>query len=294
MKRKIIYLVLCLILITLVGCGGKTKPADRDTVDDIQKFQEELEEREEENSGAEVGKYVEPDKSCFSWEDVEDGVAITEYTGTETAISIPQQLDEKDVVEIKNGTFSNAQIVGVILPDTLKRVGESAFYYCGTLVEVKFGNNVVEIQDKAFQGCMALRNVVLNNSLTNIADYAFGYCSSLKNITIPENVKNIGTGVFCLSGLTSIKIPGSVQTVGRGAFESCANLVEVEIADGMVMLGDEMFEACSSLKEIQIPNSVVDFGRKVFNQCKNVTAYVSAGSPAETYVKENNVNYQTK
>jgi len=262
MRSKCKYVMLCLVLMTLVGCGGKTNPADKDTVEEIQQYQDKLEEQAEQNSNAKVGKYVEPDESCFTWEEVADGVAVTEYTGTDTAIYLPKQLGGKNVVEIKNGSFSNVQIVGVVLPDTLKRVGESAFYYCGTLVEIELGSNVEEIQAKAFQGCMALNKVIMQGALVDIADYAFGYCSSLKEIEIPDGVKNIGTGAFCLSGLTNVKVPGSVQTVGRGAFESCENLVEVEISDGVEMLGDEMFEACSSLKSIEIPNSVITFGKK--------------------------------
>lgn len=294
MKNTVKYALLCLSVMTLVGCGGKASPADKDTVDNIQNYQDELKEQAEENSNAKVGKYIEPEESCFTWEEVEDGVAITEYTGSDTAIYLPKQLGGKNVVEIKNGAFANVQIVGVILPDTLKRVGESAFYYCGTLVEIEFGSGVEEIQSKAFQGCMALNKVILNDSLMDISDYAFGYCSLLKDIMIPNSVTNIGTGAFCLSGLTSIKIPGSVQTIGRGAFESCENLVEVEILDGVTMLGDEMFEACSSLKNVEIPDTVTTFGKKVFNQCENVTVSISAGAPAETYVKENNIEYKTK
>lgn len=289
MSRKWKYVALCIFLAFLVGCGGET-----DTVDEIQDIQKEMDEQGKKNTNAKIEKYMKPEETDFSWEEVEDGVAITEYTGTDTAIYLPEKLDGKNVVEVSKGAFAEIAIVGVILPDTMLRIGEQAFYYCTTLMEVEFGKNILEIQNEAFQGCVALKKVKLNDKLSNIADYAFGYCTSLEEIVFPKNVTNIGTGAFCLSGLNKVLIPGSVNKVGRGAFESCENLQEVEVVSGVQELADEVFEACSSLKKVEMADTVSTLGSGIFNQCEKVTVYISPGTPAEIYVKENNINYKMK
>lgn len=94
-----------------------------------------------------------------------------------------------------------------------------------TVEEVILPKTIREIGEYSFTNCKALKSIELNKGLEIIGDYAFNYCSALKEIIIPSSVKKIGRG--CFNGASvSIKIknnPGTVE-FGSGAAGSDDNV----------------------------------------------------------------------
>ncbi len=90
----------------------------------------------------------------------------------------------------------------ITIPNGVKSIAESAFYYCNRLTYIN-----------------------IPNSLTNIGANAFFRCSELQSIYIPELVSSIGDGAFnsCYF-LTDINIPRSVTSIGDQVFDYCYNL----------------------------------------------------------------------
>lgn len=295
MKRIISLLLVGILVLSFVACG-ETKSDDVDSMeditDDIGSVEEEISKMAEENSSVKVGKYKVPDESDFSWEDVEGGVVITEYTGTDKSVEIPSKIDGKDVKEIGSDAFVNVEIIGVKLPNTVEKINDEAFLYCTTLVEVIFGDNVIEIGESAFEGCSALSKVQLNSNLEIIGAQSFTWTTSLKKILIPSSVKEIRFGAFGLSGLTEINIPGSIEKIEDDVFSTCEQLEKVILNNGVKSLGDDVFNYCTLLEKIEIPASVTEMGSQVFNCCENVTVYAPSGSYAETYAKDNAINFK--
>ncbi len=296
MKKTLLRIISIVISITIIlclctACDGKND-SENDIKTQIDDAEEKVEEIAQNSSKVDVGKYVLVSEDKFSYETVDGGVAITLYSGEDTAIIIPDKIAGLDVVEIRAGTFADVSIVGVKLPDTLKLIGDSAFYFCTSLVEVEFGKSVVEIGQKAFEGCFALSKVKLNDNLDSIDDNAFLNCSSLEQITLNKNLKKLGAGAFCLCPLRSISIPGSVEIIGAQAFASCKELKNVTIEEGVKIIEKKAFETCKSIKKIQIPNSVVEIGIRVFNQIDDLTIYGSKGSVAEQYANDNKITFK--
>lgn len=77
-----------------------------------------------------------------------------------------------------------------------------AFFQCPNLVTVNVGGNVETIGSRAFAATM-IESIVLPSSLTKIGDYAFTHCEKLKSVTFPENVQNISSGAF--SGCSNLQ-----------------------------------------------------------------------------------------
>ena len=66
-------------------------------------------------------------------------------------------------------------------------------------------NSVTRIGGSAFEGCTGLTSIEIPNSVTSIGNSAFYWCSGLTSVTIPNSVTSIGTSAFFgCSGLTSI------------------------------------------------------------------------------------------
>ena len=149
----------------------------------------------------------------YSYAILEDGtVEITDYSGKDTELTIPDALDGRKVTAI----------------------GDSAFSGCSGLTEVTIPDSVTVIGDLAFSECSGLTEVTIPDSVTAIEDWAFYRCYGLTKVAIPDSVTIIGNSAFseCL-GLTEVTIPDSVTAIGDWAFNECPNLTLTVPHDGI-------------------------------------------------------------
>ncbi len=86
-------------------------------------------------------------------------IAITQYTGSGGAVTIPDTINGLPVTSIG-----------------------SAFINCTNLTSVTIPNSVTNIGDYAFAWCISLNNVTIGNSVTSIGYNAFGGCTSLTSL----------------------------------------------------------------------------------------------------------------
>ena len=136
------------------------------------------------------------------------GGGLLPFSGTSTAApAIVAQAADSDFNIDSSGTLTKYTGGGgdVVIPDTVKAIGEDAFCDCTGLTSVTIPNSVTSIGYSAFYGCTGLTSVTIPNSVTWIGDYAFCGCT----------------------GLTSVTIPDSVTSIGEYAFGSCYNLTDV-------------------------------------------------------------------
>ena len=204
---------------------------------------------------------------------VEDNNAITiiGYSGMDTELSIPSQIDGKSVISI----------------------GKYAFNNCKVLTNIIIPNSVISIKSHAFNNYKSLVSIAIPNSVISIENSAFNGCSSLTSITIPNSVKYIESGTFfnCIS-LTSITIPNSVTSIDGSAFAACRSLTNITIPSSVISIGAWAFEDCISLTSITIPSSVKYMGMSIFKNCDNLTIYGYKNSYEENYVKEHSIPFK--
>lgn len=82
------------------------------------------------------------------------------------------------------------------LPDTVKVIGENAFYMCSNLYSIEFNEGLQKVENKAFLKCTNLSAIEFPETLTEIGVDSFSYCDSLTHIEIPASVKSIGDYAF--------------------------------------------------------------------------------------------------
>ncbi len=76
------------------------------------------------------------------------------YDGTDTVVSIPEQLDGREVTAIADYAFRRCtDITEVVLPYTLVEIGNGAFFGCESLTHINIDTDRVEIGADAFRGC---------------------------------------------------------------------------------------------------------------------------------------------
>ena len=118
------------------------------------------------------------------------------------------------------------------------------------------------------------------------------YTGNDADVTLPDNVTSIGNWAFfsCLS-LNSVTIPYGVTSIGNNAFYDCSNLYRVIIPNSVASIGESAFEGCTNLEGIIIPDSVTSIGDFAFSECPSLVIHTTAGSCAEKYAKENDIEY---
>ena len=154
---------------------------------------------------------------------VEDGEAvITGYNGTASELIIPDEIDSYPVVGIADYAFyNNTALTAVYFPNTLRYIGEYAFYGCTSLLG-DLGQTIWSVRSEV----SAI--LTIPNSVTYIGAYAFGGCDSLAEVALGSSVESIGDGAFSdCTALETINIPTSVTTIGNSVFTGCDSLVKV-------------------------------------------------------------------
>ena len=88
----------------------------------------------------------------------DDGTAIiTQYTGLDVAITIPDTLDGIPVTAIGASAFqSNITVTDVVIPEGIITLGDSVFKRCSSLEYVTLPNSLVNVGVNPFAGCEAL------------------------------------------------------------------------------------------------------------------------------------------
>ena len=232
----------------------------------------------------------------------EDGNAtITGYSGSVSALAIPQTIDGHKVVAIGKGAFKGTCLVNVTIPDTVTEIGDSAFAECKQLSSVQLSNNLTILGKFAFgnctsltsiwipkslktadtsafsgspfAGCVALQSVELETGMTKIPDNLFDSCPGFTTITIPDTVTEIGDSAFANTNLNSITIPDSVTQIGKYAFGG-SKLESIRIPDTVTDIGDNAFNGCTELKDVTLPNIRKNIVAGMFEGCTSLEKIV--------------------
>lgn len=198
MRKLITCLLILLFLTSAAGCGKSTDTNNTDSsvaasdavskenvdVDSSKPFEGKLTEEILRN-------YKVAPASDFEWEVKDDGVWLKKYLGNDAVVVVPDTIEGKAVVGIPVFMFANNDnIVGVMFPETIKKVTISCFQDCEKLqVVIAEGAEVVE--SSAFLNSMTLREVHLSKKLYEIELNAFLGCSKLEKLYIPATVTNI-------------------------------------------------------------------------------------------------------
>ena len=204
---------------------------------------------------------------------LDDGtVEITKYIGSVSDVTIPNMIGGKKVTSIGESSFFNCnKLTEVKIPFGVKYIQDSAFSSCNQLKRTVVPKSVVSIASDAFYACENLADITIPDSVTYIGYDAFCFCENLTDITIPNGVTYIGSGAFAGTGITNIVIPDSVTKLEGGVFCDCKKLETVKLPKTLTKIPDCMFAECYKLENVNIPNTVTKIDTQAFQNCKKLS-----------------------
>ncbi|MBQ8866350.1 MAG: leucine-rich repeat protein [Bacteroidaceae bacterium] len=223
------------------------------------------------------------------------------------------------VTEIKQGFFYNwgSDITSVTIPNSVKKIGSSAFSNWTKLASVAIGDSVKIIGDNAFNRCSSLTAVNIPNSVITIENAAFYYCSNLSSVTLGDSVESIGQYAFngCdnlqtvnvnkletifnsvkygnstnnnpfkmasklhLNGVevTNLVIPESITELNKGFLYNFGNNVTSVTIPKSVNVGDYAFQNWPKLASVTLGRT----GKNAFEGCSALTS-ITLGASVDT------------
>ena len=223
---------------------------------------------------------------------VEEGVLYTK--DGKTLVSYPRgrtgYCEIPEGVEIiSEGAFSEARIVSLSVPGTVKSISDYAFDSCSYLKSISLGEGVESIGQSVFRGCSSLTTVSLPDSLTSIGNWAFG-CDNLTTISIPKGVTSLGWSPFEGQALEAINVSEENQ-----AFSSKNGVLfnkdqteliayprglagDYVIPEGVITIDSSAFRNNKGLTSVTFSSTVVEIGSQAFEDSVNLaTVKLNAG-----------------
>jgi|GEM_PF-2702507 len=170
---------------------------------------------------------------------------------------------------IKGLTETGKEQTELVIPDTAKSIGKSAFLLDSNLTKVSLGTGLEEIGDSAFYSCQNLTEISFPRSLKKIGNSAFYNCKRLKVVTFSEGLEEIG----------------------NSAFSDCTFFEKIELPEGLTSLGEHAFYPCTKVNTFYLPASLENIPSNVFGLGANATVYVKEGSWADLHYSEYTANY---
>lgn len=152
---------------------------------------------------------------------------------------------------IGDNAFDNRYLIGpLVLPEGLDSIGKEAFQK-NYITEVTIPESVRGIGQAAFYDNQYLQSATLNNNMETIVRSLFNNCKKLAVVHGGKNVKNIFYRAFYgCDSLRSIKDVVPV-TIDREAFYKCQKLDSINFSR-IKYIGYESFYQCYGLKEADL------------------------------------------
>ncbi|MBE6861896.1 MAG: hypothetical protein E7497_03220 [Ruminococcus sp.] len=237
------------------------------------------------------------DYGDFQYGTLDGKICITAYTGTDSVVEIPSEIDGKPVEIIYGGAFFQCPATEIIVPSSVKTLNEISFYMCQSLQKITLPDGLETIKNQAFNDCTALKSIEIPGTVKSIGEEIFFGCTSLEEITVssaeggeycaengvlynkdksvimaypaakkdkkykaPSTAKEITISAFCDNIYLEEADLSSVEIIGNYCFESCSKLNYVKFSKDLTQIGTTAFYNCTELKSVHLYDKLTKIG----------------------------------
>ena len=202
---------------------------------------------------------------------IDNNGTILNYLGNNTALTVPETINGIAPTSISQKCFQSRDISSIVLPNTVKTIGENAF--CNTNLESITANGVTEILKHSFYGCDMLSSTKFPE-LRYIGSEALYGCELLTGDLKLPALERVGERGLADTYFNSIKLPECTK-VGDSAFEGCA--AREIVLNKATSIGSNAYYNCTNLETIYIPQATSFGGCLGCTNLKTVFAPMAKG-----------------
>lgn len=174
---------------------------------------------------------------------------------------IPEEIEGLPVTRIASEAFYNIDnIIEVVLPSTIKEIGERAFGSCNKLEKINLPTGIERIETEAFYNASNLTSIFLPATITHYGSTVFYDCHNLNDVQIED-----GATIFpplCGTEINEITIPSSIKIIPSYAFPP--SITEVVLPEGLERIEELAFYECNKITSIKLPSTIKFLGSSCF------------------------------
>lgn len=197
---------------------------------------------------------------------------------------LPEGLDS-----IGKEAFQKNFITEVTIPESVRAIGQSAFYYNQSLKSVTLNNSMETINRSLFNSCNKLAVVRGGRNVKIVDQSAFSGCDSLRSISDITPVTINSSAFYNCRKLESLNF-SRIKSIGYESFYYCFGLKEADLTT-LTSINNRSFIACTGLKKVTLGNDITTIKSEAFRTCDALEEVV-LGSSINSL--ESNCFYSTK
>lgn len=208
-----------------------------------------------------------------------------------TQVTLPNKLEHI------SGAFYNSGLTSIVIPASVKTIGENSFGSCRYLDEICFLGNAPEIASNAFFGVEATVYYPSGNSTWTAAKkLSYGGNLTWVGVADPSKIElkkgidwNVKNGVLTINGsgemtdapwntlgeyINSVVINGSFTSIADSAFQGFTNINTFTLPDSVTTINYQAFAECTALPTIILPKTLKTLGFGAFYDCTALSELV--------------------
>lgn len=189
---------------------------------------------------------------------------------------IPKTLDGKTVTEIApyafEGRFDELEVNSVVIPDSIKVIGEGAFADNKLLesVSITESSQLQEIRFSAFANCEKLNAFIIPQSVNYLGDVVFNGCNGITAFSVHSNNSNFISN----NGVLYNKIDGSIGDE-LIAYPLGKEDVSFTVPTNVKEIMDYAFANNTYLTSVDL-NNVTSLKNGAFLNCVNISSIIGS------------------
>ncbi len=209
---------------------------------------------------------------------------LLKYKGHDESVRIPDNVKViyrcafADEESGSSRIRENSELKSIDMPDSVKEIGDYAFYWCSSLKSIRISKSLIRIYEKAFSSCESLSSINIPSSVEFIGEEAFKGCTALTDITLPDSDMKLGHDVFVSTPWLEKYISSSSDDYV--SLNNC--FVKYKGHDKIVILSDDFteiwsgsFDGCSEVRSVTLPNEITAVDLGMFEGCTDLKEVIA-------------------
>lgn len=259
----------------------------------------------------------------FEYALTNDVARLVKYSGDDTELSLPSELDGYSLTAIEAGAFADsADLQTLDIGDSVVNIASGALSGCTALKQLKIGSSVAVFEAFDLKDCAGLESIRVSNTngvfasvdgvlyngdktvllfcprglesdnlklpqgLLAIGESAFAECSKIKAVVIPAGCALSAFSFFHCTALKSVTLSEGMTDIPERCFFGCVSLQSVAVPEGVERIGRLAFFGCVALGKASLPSTVTSIGDDVFKCCSALKSISVKGDYAVAWYNE--------